>query len=181
MEDKNPWKTLKIQEIYDNAWISISHRDVTTPTGSEGIYGVVHFKNLAIGIIPLDDDNNTWLVGQYRYTTDVYSWEIPMGGGPLNTDPLVSAKRELAEETGIEAKRWTKILDTFTSNSVTDEIGLVYIAKELSFGESNPEDTEDLAIKKVPFTEAYKMVLDGRITDALSMLGILKAGILLGY
>ncbi|MFT5167922.1 MAG: ADP-ribose pyrophosphatase [Saprospiraceae bacterium] len=170
----NPWKTKKITEIYDNPWIKITHREVINPSGGEGIYGVVHFKNLAIGIVPLDEDFNTWLVGQYRYTLEEYTWEIPEGGCLLGSSPLQSAKRELQEETGITASEWTKILDLQTSNSVTDETGMAFLARGLAFGDSAPEDTEELVVKKVPFTEAYQMVIDGRIKDSLSMVSIFK-------
>jgi len=173
--NKNPWQTLSIEERYDNPWIKITHRKVLNPSGGPGIYGVVHFKNTAIGILPLDKDYNTWIVGQYRYTLEEYSWEIPEGGGPLGTSPLESAKRELKEETGIEAAKWTEILEMNTSNSVTDAYGVAYIAQDLTFGESEPEDTEDLIVKKIPFSELYQMVMDGKIKDALSMVTILKA------
>jgi NTP pyrophosphohydrolases including oxidative damage repair enzymes len=171
----NPWRTLSVEEKYDNPWIKITHRDVINPTGGPGIYGVVHFKNVAIGVLPLDKNYNTWIVGQYRYTIEEYSWEIPEGGGLVGTDPLDSAKRELKEETGIEAANWTEILDMHTSNSVTDEYGLAYVAQDLTFGEAEPEDTEDLIVKKLPFTELYQMVMDGKIKDSLSMVTILKA------
>lgn len=174
---ENPWKTLKIRKAYDNPWIQVTHRDVLNPAGNPGIYGVVHFKNIAVGIIPLDKDLNTWLVGQYRYTLDQYSWEITEGGCPLGNAPLDAAKRELQEETGIIAKKWTKILDTHLSNSVTDEYGVVYVAEELDFGESMPEETEDLAVKKLPFDEALDMVLRGEITDSLSIMGLLRVKI----
>lgn len=176
---KNPWTTLTEKIVYDNPWISVSHRDVLNPSGGKGIYGLIHFKNLAIGIVPLDEEYNTWLVGQYRYTLSAYSWEIPEGGGPLGTSPLVSAQRELKEETGIEASTWTKITDLHTSNSVTDEAGVVYVAQGLTYGEASPEETEDLTIRKLPFSEALDMVVNGEITDALAMLGILKTHVLI--
>ncbi len=175
---KNPWKTLDKTEVYDNPWIKVTHREVLNPAGGAGIYGVVHFKNLAIGIVPLDEDYNTWLVGQYRYTMEEYTWEIPEGGGPLGNEPLESAKRELQEETGIIAEKWQKIGDLATSNSVTDERGVVYIAQGLTFGEANPEDTEELQVKKVPLDEAVEMVMRGEITCSLAMIGLLKAKIL---
>lgn len=178
-ETKNPWTTLTEKVVYDNPWISISHRDVLNPSGGKGIYGLVHFKNLAIGIVPLDKDYNTWLVGQYRYTLNAYSWEIPEGGGIIGTPSLDAAKRELKEETGIEAAKWTKITDLHTSNSVTDEAGLVYVAQDLTFGESEPEETEDLVVRKLPFSEAVEMVMNGTITDALAMIGIMKTQLLI--
>ncbi|MBL7782273.1 MAG: NUDIX hydrolase [Saprospiraceae bacterium] len=170
----NPWKTLSIEEPYKNPWIRISHRQVTNPSGGPGIYGVVHFKNVAVGIVPLDREGYTWLVGQYRYTLEQYSWEIPEGGAPQGTSTLASAQRELLEETGITAQKWIPLLELHTSNSVTDEYGVAYVAQELSFGEAEPEDTEDLHVRRVPFQEAVDMVLRGDITDALSMVAILK-------
>jgi len=176
---ENPWQKLNTRRIYDNPWIRVEEDQVINPSGGRGIYGKVHFKNKAIGIIPIDEHQNTWLVGQYRYSLDEYSWEIPMGGGPLGQDVLASAQRELKEETGLTAERWTKILRIHTSNSVTDEEGFVFLAQELMQGETEFEETEDLAIKKLPFTEALEMAMNGEITDSLSLAGILKAARLL--
>ena len=178
-EKTNPWTTLTEKEAYKNPWISVSHRDVLNPAGGKGIYGVVQFKNLAIGILPLDKHNNTWLVGQYRYTINQYTWEIPEGGAPLNTPPLESAKRELKEEVGLVAKEWTTLLEIHPSNSVTNEYGIVYIAKDLTEGIAEPEDTEELVVKKLPFEEALQMAMDGRITDSISIAAIFKVKILM--
>ena len=139
----------------------------------------MHFKNTAVGIIPLDEDYNTWIVGQYRYPLDIYSWEIPEGGSPKDQMPLESAKKELMEETGIRAATWLKIMDIHTSNSVTDELGHVYIAKDLSFGDSQPEETELLKIKKLPFQELFNMTMRGEVTDSISVAGILKTAVLI--
>jgi 8-oxo-dGTP pyrophosphatase MutT (NUDIX family) len=171
----NPWQTLQVNEVYNNPWIRVTHRDVLNPAGKPGIYGVVHFKNTAIGVLPLDKDGYTWLVGQYRYTLERYSWEIPEGGGPLGLDPLEAAKRELLEETGISASKWTPLMEVHLSNSVTDEVGLAYIAQELDFGEAQPEETEQLHAVRVPFGDVVDMVLDGQITDVLSVCTVLKA------
>ena len=181
MDLDNPWQTLKIYKVYDNPWIRVTHRDVLTPAGTPGIYGVVHFKNVAVGIVPLDSEGNTWLVGQYRYTLNQYSWEIPEGGCPLTGNPLDAAKRELKEETGISAQKWTKILDFHLSNSVSDEKGVAFLAEDLNFGEAMPEETEKLQIKKLPLTEAVDMVLNGEITDALSIMGLLKVERMLNH
>ena len=179
---ENPWKTLSSRQVYDNPWISITEHDVINPGGSHSLYGKVNFKNLAIGIIPLDENLNTWLVGQFRYTLNEHSWEIPMGGGPLNIDMLESAKRELEEETGLKAKSWELILKIHTSNSVTDEVGYVFLAKQLVQGKNSLEDTEkDLVIRKVHFSEALRMVDDNEITDALSVSGILKVARMLKF
>jgi 8-oxo-dGTP pyrophosphatase MutT (NUDIX family) len=148
---------------------------VTNPKGGTGIYGVVSMKNKAIGIVPLDAEGNTWLVGQYRYTLNEYTWEIPMGGGPVELDVLESAQRELREETGLTATRWTRIARLHTSNSVTDEEGFVFLAEELTQGEWEPEESEDLRVWKLPLAQAVAMVMTDEITDAISVSGLLKA------
>lgn len=174
-EHANPWTTLRSKQIYDNPWISVREDQVIKPSGDEGIYGVVSFKNLAIGIVPLDEQGHTWLVGQYRYTLAEYSWEIPLGGGKLAVDPLESARRELKEETGLVAQRWRQILTIHTSNSVTDEKGFVYLAEELSQHDPEFDDTEVLQIRRLPLAEAVDMVLRGQITDSISVAGLLAA------
>ena len=179
--ESNPWKTLKEEKIYENPWIRVENHQVLNPAGKEGIYGKVHFKNRALAIVPIDENHNTWLVGQYRYTLDEYSWEIPMGGGKIDQDHLESAKRELKEETGISASKWTEIMKIHTSNSVTDEVGYIYLAEELSFGATEFDETEVLKIVKLPFQEALDWVMTGKITDSISVAGILKAARILGY
>ncbi len=173
-ERKNPWKKIGTKIVYDNPWINVREDDVIQPRGGKGIYGVVSFKNKAIGIIPIDDYGNTWLVGQYRYPLNEYSWEIPMGGGLLKIPLLEAAQKELREETGLEAKKWTPILRIHTSNSVTDEEGFVFLAEGLTQKETEFEDTEVLQIKKLPFREAFHMAMTDQITDSLSLAGILK-------
>lgn len=171
---QNSWKTLSTKVVYDNKWIQLTEHDVINPAGGKGIYGKVHFKNKAIGIVALDNQNNTWLVGQFRYTLNEWSWEIPEGGSPLGQDILESAKRELKEETGVTASQWTTLMRFHTSNSVTDEEGFIFLAENLTEGESELEETEaDLKAKKVPLTEALRMVMSGEITDSLSVAGIL--------
>lgn len=175
----NPWKKLSYKKIYDNPWIAVEEYQVVNPNGGNGIYGKVKFKYKAIGIIPVDGDGNTWLVGQYRFTLDEYSWEIPMGGGLLDVPVLESAQRELKEETGLTASKWTEVMKIHTSNSVTDEVGFIFLAEDLTEGPTEFDETEDLEVLKLPFREAYEMVLEGKITDSLSVGGILKAHILM--
>lgn len=171
----NPWTTLSGEEKYENYWIRVTEYQVLNPSGGRGIYGKVHFKNKAIGVIPVDDAGNTWLVGQYRYTLNEFHWEIPEGGGPLNETPLEAARRELQEETGLTARRWTLLTRLHTSNSVTDEEGFIFLAEDLEQGERALEETEaDLKMRKLPLHEAVQMVMDGQITDSLSMIGLLK-------
>ena len=175
VDSVNPWTTLSNEVRYDNPWISVEHHEVLNPAGNPGIYGKVHFKNKAIAVLPLDAQYNTWLVGQYRFTLQHYSWEIPEGGGALEDDPLDAAKRELLEETGITAKTWTPLLRLHLSNSVSDEEAFGFVARDLKFGEAQPEETEELALVKVPFNTALQYALNGQITDALAVSCLLKA------
>lgn len=175
MSRENPWRTLHSAPQYENAWIRVREDQVIRPDGAPGIYGVVEFKNHAIGIVPVTDDLETFLVGQYRYPLHLYSWEIPEGGGPKGEAPLEAAKRELVEETGLTAGRWTYLGDLHTSNSVTDEVGAVYLAEDLSFGESRPDGTERLEIRRLPLEEAYRMAMTGEITDSLAVIGLARA------
>lgn len=174
----NPWRPQSSRIIYDNPWFSLHEDEVINPGGGLSHYGKIDFKNIAIGIIPLDEHNNTWLVGQYRYVPDCYSWEIPMGGGPMDIDPLISAQRELREETGLSASHWQELMQLHTSNSVTNERGLVYVARGLTQGETEFEETEDIKIEKLPLTEAIERVMSGEITDAVSIAGLLKMRLL---
>jgi 8-oxo-dGTP pyrophosphatase MutT (NUDIX family) len=174
----NPWTIISSEEKYDNPWINLTEYQVINPNGGKGIYGKVHFKNLAIGILPINDKDEIVLIGQYRFPLDVYSWEIPEGGGKIGIDPLESAKRELLEETGLKANRWAKLLEMHLSNSVSDELAIIYVAEDLEQFEAEPEETEQLEIKKVAFEEALKMVMDGEITDSMTVAAILKYQIL---
>ncbi len=170
----NPWKCLNTRKIYENPWILVEEDQVLRPNGSEGIYGRVHMHNQAIGIIPLAENMDTWLVGQYRYTLNEYSWEIPTGGGPMYEDKLYSAKRELREETGLHANKWRQLLRIHTSNSVTDEEGFIFLAEDLKLGKPDFDDTEDIQIWRLPLKDALDMAMDGRITDSMSLAAILK-------
>jgi len=177
--ENNPWKILSSTQVYDNPWINLIEYQVINPGGGKGIYGKVHFKNRAVGIVPIDDEGNVYLVGQFRFPLDSYSWEIPEGGAPFNEDLMSSAKRELIEETGIIATQWQKLFDIHLSNSVSDEIATVYLATGLTFADAAPEETEEIQVKKLPFEQAYQMVLNGEITDSLSIAGILRTKLLL--
>ena len=172
--ERNPWKILSEKNMYENRWINITEFDVINPGGGKGIYGKVHFKNLAIGILVLDENMNTYLVGQYRFPLNEYSWEIPEGGGDLNIPPVESAKRELLEETGLVANEWKELLRIHLSNSVTDELAIIFLARGLEQRSPIPEETEELTVKKLAFEDAYQMVKNGSITDGMSVAAIQK-------
>ena len=172
------WRKLGSRTVYENDWMEVLEDHVINPGGGENQYGHVHFKNRAVAIVPLDGAGNTWLVGQQRYTLNAYSWELPMGGAPLDEEPLDAARRELREETGLAAGRWTEIMRVHTSNSITDEIGIVFVAEDLVAGEPDFEETEDLRIRKLPLDAAVAMVNAGEITDAISVAALLKTAFL---
>ena len=174
IDQTNPWRTLKSKMSFENPYFTISESDVITPSGSPGYYGIVHFKRHAVGAIPIDDDDQTWLVGQYRYPHDSYEWEIPEGGADPGETPLQCAKRELREETGIEAQSWELLQEMQISNSVTDEVSSTFIARNLSFADPDPEHTEELAIRKLPLAEAIELAIDGTIRDSMSVAALLK-------
>jgi 8-oxo-dGTP pyrophosphatase MutT (NUDIX family) len=172
-----PWTRHARRVVYENPWIVVWHDEVTRPDGGPGIYGVVHFRNAASGVVVLDDSDRLLLVGQHRYTLDAYSWEIPEGGVAPAEDPLDGIRRELREETGVEASEWVEIGRYALSNSITDELGRVWLATGLSHGPAAPEPTEDLTVAWVPFDEALAMTVDGRITDAVSIIGIQRVAL----
>lgn len=171
-EMHNPWKVVSQREVYNNPWIEVTEFQVLNPSGNPGIYGKVHFKNLAIGVVPLNEKDEVVLVGQYRFPLSAYSWEIPEGGGKIGIDPLDSAKRELLEETGLVAHQWEKLLEIHLSNSVSDELAILYLATELEQHEAEPEDTEELAHRTITLEAAYREICAGRITDAMTVAAI---------
>ncbi|WP_244559487.1 MULTISPECIES: NUDIX hydrolase [unclassified Azospirillum] len=175
----NPWKTLSRTQVYENPWIKLEHHDVLQPDGAPGIYGVVRFANHAVGVLPVAEDGSTWLVGQFRYSLNAYSWEIPEGGCPLGTSPADTAHRELREETGLRAAHLLPIHKVALSNSVCDEQGSVFVAWGLTEGEAEPEGTEKLALRRLPLREALNMALRGEITDSMSLIALLRAPMLL--
>lgn len=170
---KNPWKTLSSKIVYDNPWISVREDSVVHPGGEQGIYGVVHYKNVAVGVLAFEGED-IYLVGQYRYPLERYSWEIPEGGCPKGEDTLDAARRELEEETGLLATDWHKLGEAHLSNSVSDELAIWYKASGLTQGVRRPEGSEDLRVRRVPFLEAVRMVLEAEITDSISVIAILQ-------
>lgn len=175
---QNPWQRHSRRTVYENPWIVVWEDQVRRPDGAPGIYGVVHFRNRAIGVVALDAEDRVCLVGQYRYAVSEYSWEIPEGGGPLDEEPIEAARRELREETGFSAASWRPILRAHLSNSVTDEDAICFLATDLKHGEAAPEGTELLEVRWVPFREALEMTLRGEITDALSVLGLQRVALM---
>jgi hypothetical protein len=178
-EEQNPWKILAAKPVYKNPWIELTEYDVINPSGGTGIYGKVHFRNTAIGIITLTDDLETHLVGQYRFTLDQYSWEIPEGGAPEGTDPWKAPNASCWKKRAWQANNWQLLFNMHLSNSVCDEYAYVYLARELTQHEPQPEETEQLVVKQLPFEEVYRLVTGGHITDSMSIAAVLKLKLLL--
>ncbi|HXU86349.1 MAG TPA: NUDIX hydrolase [Verrucomicrobiae bacterium] len=172
-----PWTRRSREVAYDNPWITIWHDEVARPDGSPGIYGVVHFANLAVGAVVLDDEDRVLLVGQHRYTLDAYSWELPEGGVPDGEPAVDGARREVREETGVEADGWREIVRFHLSNSISDEAGVLFAARARTHGAPSPEPTEELEIRWLPFDEALAMTTDGRITDAMTIMGLQRVAL----
>ena len=172
-----PWLRRSRRVAYENAWVTVWHDEVTRPDGQPGIYGLVHFANLAVGVVVLDDDDRVLLVGQHRYTVDAMSWEIPEGGVPAGESALDGAIRELREETGVTATDWRELARLHLSNSVSDEAAVLFRARALTHGDAEPDGTEQLDVRWVSFDDALAMTMDGRITDALSVCAIQRVAL----
>ena len=173
-DQSNPWTRVSSKVVYENPWIRVEDHAVIDPSGRAGQYGKVCFKARAVAVLPLDDAGFTTLVGQYRYTLDAYSWELPMGGADPHESPEQAGQRELREETGLTASHWQQLMRVHTSNSVTDEVAHIFLARGLQQGSNAPESTEQLAIARISLAEARERVLQGDITDALSVAAILR-------
>lgn len=178
-ESFNPWRVLSTRAVYENSWISVREDGVIRPDGEAGIYGVVHFKNVAVGVLAVEDEH-IYLVGQYRYPLGKFSWEIPEGGCGEGEDPLSAARRELAEETGLSARHWEKLGEAHLSNSTTDELAVWFLATGLARGASRPDGTERLTVRRVRFDDALRMCLAGVITDAISQMAIYRYALGIG-
>lgn len=178
MSFKSPWQTLSVEVKYDNPWIRVEEHQVINPAGNSGIYGTVSFKNRAVAIVPIFDNGDTLLVGQFRYPLQEYHWELPMGGAPGGESVLLCAQRELKEETGFSAGNWQQIMTMHLSNSITQEQGFVFVATELMAGEMELEETEDITVKRLPFEEVFQQVMSGEITDAMTVAAVMKVRLL---
>lgn len=175
VEHTNPWTTLASRRVYANPWMTVTEHDVVRPDGRPGIYGVVDAR-LATGVVALTDADEVVLVGQHRYPLDRWSWEIPEGGADPGEDGLAAIQRELREETGFTARHWAQLGGpVHLSNCFTSETGLLWVATGLvDDGPPDPDGTEELVRRIVPFDDALDMVDAGEITDAMSVVALLR-------
>ncbi|QQL45895.1 NUDIX domain-containing protein [Sulfuriroseicoccus oceanibius] len=175
----SPWTIHSAETKYDNPWIKVVEHQVTNPAGNPGIYGVVEFKNTAVAVIPVDDEGHTWLVGQYRFPTKTYEWEVPEGGAPIGESTIACAARELKEEVGLSAIHYQPILEMQLSNCVSTELTASFVATGITHGEAEPEETEQLAVRRLPLRDAFEMVHRGDICDAMSVASLLRLELML--
>jgi 8-oxo-dGTP pyrophosphatase MutT (NUDIX family) len=177
-EARDPWTRFKQKRLFENAWFTLESQDCLTPGGSPATYSWMHFKNRAVGVIPLHDDGTITLVGQYRYPLEQYSWELPEGGCPEGRTLIDAARMELSEETGLTAKTMEPFLKFHTSNSITDEYGELFLARGLTQGEAHPEDSEELRIRRVSLEALLDEIESGKITDAITIMGAQKLALM---
>lgn len=178
-EGRSPWITQSTRAVYANQWISVSESTVITPRGAPGMYGVVHFKQRGVGVIPVDAEGQTTLVGQYRYPLSRYAWEIPSGGGDPGEASAQTAIRELQEETGLAASALHPLLTVASTDSVADEWLDAYVAWDLAEGTGAPDETEQLLLHRAPLAHAFHWARTGAIFDALSAMALMRLELLL--
>lgn len=174
-DEANPWTVKKKTVRFETPWIRVVENEVIDPAGQPAMYGTVHFRHRAVGVLAIDDEGYTWLVGQHRFPIDRYSWEIPEGGAKEGEDLLAAAQRELEEETGMRARRWTRWFETTLSNSVTDEHATVFLAQELEPGVAKPDATERLRVHRLPLRDAFALLQEGKIEDVISVATLWRA------
>ncbi len=177
-DSPKPWTTVSSRTVYENTWLRVIEDQVLTPGGARGVYGVVQHPSSGSCVLPIDLDGCTWLVGQYRYAIGRYTWELPAGSGARGSDPLETARRELAEETGLAAQHWHPILHMAPVNSVTNLEAFSYVAWDLTPGTPHPDAEEELALRRLPFAELLDGVLGGSVTNAITVATVLQAHVL---
>ncbi|MBV9759013.1 MAG: NUDIX hydrolase [Acidobacteriaceae bacterium] len=178
MTHRNPWKTISSRRAYENAWIRVREDQVIRPDGAPGIYGVVEIRP-SVAIVAIDDLDRVSLVGQWRYSVNRYSWEVPRGGShPGETDMLEVARRELAEEAGVIAAQWRELGCVDVCNGVADDVQTLFLATGLAATDMCLDPEEEIVVEWRPFEEAVEMALDGRITEVCSIAAILKVSML---
>ena len=175
--EPSPWRTVSSRSVYANAWMRVREDQVVRPDGKPGVYGVMEPTRVATGVVALTDDLRVWLVGQFRYPTGNYSWELIEGGADAHEDPLTGARRELREEAGLDATHWQLLGgEVHLSNCITSERAFIYLARGLRHvGAPQPEETEVLRLACIPLAEALARVDRGEIVDAVSVIGLLRA------
>ncbi len=170
----HPWQAGAAECVHDNPWFAADVYAGVAPTGAKAAYYALRYKNAATGVIPLHGDGTITLVGQWRFPSGTYSWELPEGGAPLSEPAIEGARRELQEEAGLTAATLELILTFQLSNASSDETAFIYLATGLGAAEMERDATEALTLARVPFREALRAAVEGRIKDSLTVAGLLR-------
>ncbi len=171
---KGPWLIEESVQKYKNAWLEVSEDKVIRPDGGTSTFATVRMKP-GVSVLAMDDLNEVYLTSEYRYAVERESIEVVSGGIDEGEPPLLAAARELREELGIEATQWSNLgqVDPFTS--VIHSPATLFLARKLSFFDSEPEGTELIKVLKFDLSQAVRMVMDSEIKHGPSRVLILKA------
>jgi ADP-ribose pyrophosphatase len=175
-----PWKTLASREVYKNPWTRVREDLAEMPNGKTTIYGVIECGH-CVGVLPFLDEDHVVMVRQYRYVFEEnHRWEMPTGGVKPGESLEAAACRELREEVGYDAHELQHVSTYFTSKSIVQEIGHLYLGRRLTRVEAVPDDTEFLEVAVFPFEQVLQMVLDSEIRDSMTVITVLHAAWLRG-
>ena len=175
--NKEKWQLKKSKRVYSSEWMRVRQDDVIRADGSDGVYSVVELKG-GVGVVAVNNKKEIRLVGQYRFATDTYSWEIPKGSLDKFENPekpLDAAKRELEEETGLFAKKWEELTMVHTLMGYSNDKVYLFLATDLKQNKPHPDEVEDITIKFVTIQAFKNMVKKKEITDATSIAAVLLA------
>lgn len=174
--DRPPrWRDAGSSVMFENPWMRLTRHEATAPTGLQADYVVMRPQNMSVGVLPIHEDGTITLVGQQRFALMNWSWEMPEGGAPFNEDPLEGAKRELAEEAGLEAVVWHPALKVEMTNSITDERAMAWLAWGLTPVPIAPDPTEIIRVARVPFGDLLRNVGNGAVRDMFTVATVLRA------
>lgn len=175
MDDRNLWKIKSEETRYSCERYDLVVYDTINPADKPMEYPVMRYKQKSTAVCAVDDKGYLYIVGQWRFGAGYYSWEVIEGRSDPGETPDITIKRELKEEAGLTAKEWKYLGMFYPNNVLTDEEVHVYIARGLTQGETSPDEHEKLTVKKVRFLDFLQNVIQGKITDGITVSAVLMA------